>query len=136
MRSMLLVVLVVLASCGAQAPSSPHEYAGPVDTRIVGTWHGEMSGGGMGAVADYTFRADGTYSMQGYPSIAERGRFTVERTESSTLTLHLTERRSCGPCENAGPVEAREDSTETAEISADHSTLRFRNWTFARTEGN
>ncbi len=98
---------------------------------LVGHWHGEMAGGPISAVADYHFELDGTYAMDGYPSIAERGHSAVDQS-GDVLTLHLTARTRCGPCEAAGPIDAADDSVETATLSGEGSSLSWRGWTFAR----
>lgn len=142
----LLAALVVLTHCGAveEPPAEPTEdttvsasasnanEAPPetIDDPIVGSWTGSMDGGPISATQTYTFAADGTYRMEGYPSIGERGRWSIASREGDRYQLALTDRLRCGPCESDGPNEPAQDSTEEATLDGDRLSLRT--WSLER----
>lgn len=140
----LVIASILLAACGgstpepavpepqtaeaaepAPAPAAPETAANP----LTGTWHGEVPGPDIAAVRDWEFRADGTYEMTGYPSIGERGHWRLEETDGA-LTVHLTERLACGPCETSGPTEPSPDAA--LPLSIDGDQLEFERWTYLR----
>jgi hypothetical protein len=137
--SFAAALLAALVACGgSQGTEPPPGDPPPVQddppgesSPLVGRWHGSLAGP-IGAVADHEFRADGTYSMTGYPSIGESARWSLERREGNTLHVRFTERRRCGPCENAGPDEPAEDHTLEYVISDDGNTVTWQSWTLSR----
>lgn len=123
MRSSLFTALLLTTSaCGYKAlpvrESSAHvssdEHPHPVkatpDPRcaptLLGDWslswyegqdyvgpNGERP---IGMALNYSFKSDGTYTMDGYPPITERGRYAVKSRDGNTLTVHFSDRVSDG----------------------------------------
>jgi hypothetical protein len=87
-------------------------------------------GGPLPSYQRWTFRGT-RYEMEGYPSIARQGTFSVTSDEAApgggrTLTVRFTRTRACGPCEgNPRRLEPRPPHDAEATLSADGSTLRL-----------
>ena len=147
----IFAALVALVGCGASEEATAEPRVEPaaddsnateddsnaneappeaIDDPIVGAWTGSMDGGPISATVTYTFAADGTYRMEGYPSIAERGRWSIASREGGTYQLALSDRMRCGPCEDEGPNEPAEDAVEEATLEGDR--LSFRRWDLER----
>lgn len=139
----LASMLSLLSACGA--PSAPSTHAEePADREtasgeasdslpsLVGAWHAELSGGPVAGTRDYVFEEDGTYRMDGYPSIQENGRYELSRGEDGTLRLRFVNRLACGPCDSGPELEVEDDVERVVYLGEDGSTLTIESFVFSR----
>ena len=104
--------------------------AAPVAKDLQGKWHAEgqlkePTGPGMSWYLDYTFKPDGTYSMDGYPPIEEHGQVLVAAHDAHHFTLTFTHRVFMN--------NSDQDLHYDAILSADAKTLIFHDHTFHKT---
>lgn len=86
----LLLSLFLWLGCSARQQAAPE---------LVGTWTTSQTDpdGVHGTSATYTFKADGTFEMSGYPPIKVKGRWQVTERAPGRLRLKLTEQDMTGP---------------------------------------
>src|SRR5262249_40401982 len=97
---------------------------------MIGTFAGGSSGGPIASHLRWTFNADGTFQMEGDPSIAERGKWEVvsrgKQGSVTQLTVRFHGRQRCGPCSGNPPrMESADETREQVEL-VDAETLRLR----------
>src|SRR5215470_17189406 len=114
----LAVALVLVCSIGAAAPSDA------VPAELVGKWRasgvvggGDGHGHGMSWFLEYTFRAEGTFLMTGYPPISVEGKVAVTAREGNRLRIVLTKRKM--------GTSDWPDLDKWGELSKDGKTLRY-----------
>ncbi|MCC6996998.1 MAG: hypothetical protein IT370_20465 [Deltaproteobacteria bacterium] len=74
-----------------------------IPNELLGKWHGGGQGPdgpngepGLGWSADYELRADGTYTMTGYPQITVNGKLEVPERIGNRFHVRLTQRMADG----------------------------------------
>lgn len=74
-----------------------------IPDELLGQWHGGGQGPdgpngerGLGWSADYDLRADGTYTMTGYPQITVTGKLEVPERIDNRFHVRLTQRMADG----------------------------------------
>lgn len=74
-----------------------------IPDELLGKWHGGGQGPdgpngepGLGWSADYELRADGTYTMTGYPQITVNGKLAVPERIDNRFHIQLTQRMADG----------------------------------------
>lgn len=146
-RSLLLMSLLasLLSACGGTSSTSTRAEepaategatAGASEATdelpsLVGAWHAELSGGPVSATRDYVFEEDGTYRMDGYPSIQENGRYELSRGEDGALRLRFVNRLACGPCEAEPELEVADDVERVVHLAED-GRLTIESFVFSR----
>lgn len=96
------------------------------DAALEGRWTGGSRGGPIASTRTWTFRGS-SYEMSGYPSIAERGQFSIVSNAPAddggrTLRVRFTSVTRCGPC-GSSPMRPEDDRERTVQLSADRRTL-------------
>ena len=123
MSRLCLALLLVLLSLQTG-------FAEPLPENLQGRWRasgqlpapkGQHS---MSWMLEYTFGADGSYKMTGYPSISESGVVQVAGLEGRSFTLKFGQRVFMN--------RPAQDVTYAAELSEDGQILKFHDKVFIR----
>jgi hypothetical protein len=126
MRRLSAVLVIVISFVAFAAPPDA-----PVPAELLGKWRasGTVGGGdghGHGAswFLEYTFRADGTFLMTGYPPISVEGKVAVPGRDGRRLHIVLTKRKM--------GTSDWPDLDKWGELSADGKTLKYDEKEFQR----
>jgi hypothetical protein len=97
---MFLAFAVGTSACSVAAQDSNNKGSQESNEEyILGTWrlNGELppnnTGHGFHWFLEYTFNADGTFMLTGYPPLMQKGKYGVVKSED-TITLDLRTKRT------------------------------------------
>jgi hypothetical protein len=89
----------------------------------VGKWSASGSAGNMGWTAHYEFKADGSFTMDGYPAIHVEGKWQITERAGGKVKLKLTNQKMNIPPDKTQSDWA--DVHEWATISDNGKTMIF-----------
>ena len=120
-------MLLLAAACSNQAASADKGS----DTELVGKWStGTVSSDGVhGTSATWELKADGTFSMSGYPPINVSGKWAIVDRKPGKLRVKLTDQVMKAP--GMSPSQWS-DVDEWGDLSSDKKTFRYNNQQFNR----
>jgi hypothetical protein len=92
-----LAISLGTSACSVAAQDSNTVSKESNEEFTVGTWRldGELppnnTGHGFHWFLEYTFNADGTFILNGYPPLMQKGKYRIVKSEDAKLTLELYE---------------------------------------------